>query len=59
MHALQTDGVWIGASQLRTGAGWSIKFVAPDGILLRRTLASIRRILTAVAPRLACDARKL
>lgn len=59
LHALQTDGVWIGASQLRTGAGWSIKFVAPDGILLRRTLASIRRILTAAAPHLACDARKL
>lgn len=59
LHALQTDGVWIGASQLRTGAGWSIKFVAPDGILLRRTLAAIRRILTAAAPHLACDARKL
>lgn len=59
LHALQRDGIWIGASQLRTGAGWSIKFVAPDGILLRRTLADIRRILSAVAPRLACDARKL
>lgn len=59
LHALQTDGVWIGASQLRTGAGWSIKFVAPDGILLRRTLAAIRRILTPAAPHLACDARKL
>lgn len=59
LHALQTDGVWIGASQLHTGSGWSIKFVAPDGILLRRTLAAIRRILTAAAPHLACDARKL
>jgi urease accessory protein len=59
LHALQTDGVWIGASQLRTGAGWSIKFVAPDGIRLRRTLADIRRILTPHAPHLACDARKL
>jgi urease accessory protein len=59
LHALQTDGVWVGASQLRTGAGWSIKFVAPDGILLRRTLASIRRTLTPAAPHLACDARKL
>jgi len=59
LHALQTDGIWIGASQLRTGAGWSIKFVAPDGIRLRQTLASIRRILTPFAPHLACDARKL
>ena len=59
LHDLQTDGVWIGASQLRTGAGWSIKFIAPDGILLRRTLASIRRILAVAAPHLACDARKL
>lgn len=59
LHALQRDGVWIGASPLRTGAGWSIKFVAPDGILLRRTLAEIRRILAPVAPHLACDARKL
>jgi urease accessory protein len=59
IHALQTDGVWIGASQLRTGSGWSIKFVAPDAILLRRTLASVRRILADVAPHLACDARKL
>jgi urease accessory protein len=59
LHALQTDGVWIGASQLSVGAGWSIKFVAPDGILLRSTLAAIRRILTPAAPHLACDARKL
>lgn len=59
LHALQCDGVWIGASPLRTGAAWSIKFVAPDGILLRRTLTDIRRILASVAPHLACDARKL
>jgi urease accessory protein len=59
LHALQHDGVWIGASPLRTGAGWSIKFVAPDGILLRRTLADIRRVLAPVAAHLACDARKL
>lgn len=59
LHALQRDGVWIGASPLRTGAGWSIKFVAPDGVLLRRALADIRRVLRPVAPHLACDARKL
>jgi hypothetical protein len=51
--------VWIGASQLRLGGGWSIKFVAPDGVKLKQTLAAIRRALTAVCPHLACDARKL
>lgn len=59
LHALQVDGIWIGVSQLRTGAGWGIKFIAPDPILLRRTLTSIRSILAAVAPHLSCDARKL
>jgi urease accessory protein len=59
LHALQQDGIWIGASPLRTGAGWSIKFVAPDGIHLRQTLAAIRRILAPCAPHLGCDARKL
>lgn len=59
LHALQRDGVWIGASALHTGAGWSIKFVAPDGIRLRRTLTGIRRELSAVASHLGCDARKL
>lgn len=59
LHALQGDGVWIGASQLRTGGGWSIKFVASDGVKLKGTLAALRRALTGVCPRLACDARKL
>ena len=59
LHALQGDGVWVGASQLRLGGGWSIKFVAPDGVRLRQTLAAIRRELTPLCPHLACDARKL
>jgi len=59
LHALHRDGVWIGANPLHTGAGWSIKFVAPDGIRLRQTLAAIRRILSVAAPHLGCDARKL
>ncbi len=59
LHALQTDGIWIGASQLHSGAGWSIKFVAPDSIRLRATLSAIRRVLAPIAPHLACDARKL
>ena len=59
LHALQADGVWIGASQLRLAGGWSIKFVAPDGVKLKQTLAEIRRTLVTVCPHLACDARKL
>lgn len=59
LHALQSDGVWIGASQLRLGGAWSIKFVAPDGVKLKQTLGAIRRALTGVCPHLACDARKL
>jgi urease accessory protein len=59
LNSLHADGVWIGASQLRLGGGWSIKFVAPDGVKLKQTLAAIRRILAGVCPHLACDARKL
>lgn len=59
LHGLHTDGIWIGASPLRAGSAWSIKFVAPDPIRLRGTLAAIRRILAPFAPHLACDARKL
>jgi urease accessory protein len=59
LHALHTDGVWIGASQLRLGGGWSIKFVASDGVKMKQTLGAIRRALFAVCPHLACDARKL
>jgi urease accessory protein len=59
LHALQGDGVQIGASVLHAGSGWSIKFVATDPVRLRATLASIRRLLSAEAPHLVCDARKL
>jgi urease accessory protein len=59
LHALQSEGVWIGVSSLRTGAGWSIKFVTSDSIRLRHTLAAVRRILAPLVPHLACDARKL
>lgn len=59
LHALQDDGIWIGATQLRNGGGWSIKFVAANGVQLRQTLAAIRRILTPCALHLGCDARKL
>lgn len=59
LNALQRDGVWIGASQLRLGGGWSIKFVAPDGVKLKQTLGEVRRVLSGAFPHLRCDARKL
>jgi urease accessory protein len=58
LRALHGDGVWFGVSALRRG-GWSIKFVARDGVRLRRTLREARRILAGRFPRLGCDPRKL
>jgi hypothetical protein len=55
---LQGEGLWIGVSALRRG-GWSIKWVARDGIQLRKALRDVRKILSAQFPRLACDPRKL
>jgi urease accessory protein len=56
--ALHGNGLWLGLSRLRLG-GWSLKFVAPDGIRLRQGLRDARRILATRFPRLACDPRKL
>ena len=56
--ALHRDGLWVGLSRLRRG-GWSLKFVAPDGMRLRQGLRDARQILAARFPRLACDPRKL
>ena len=58
VNALQGDGLWIGVSALRKG-GWSVKFVAADGIRLRGALRAIREILAVRFPRLACNPRKL
>ncbi len=58
VRALHGDGVWLGVSALRRG-GWSIKFVAADGLRLRQTLKQLRSVLAAHYPRLACDTRKL
>lgn len=58
VSALHGDGLWIGVSALRQG-GWSLKFVARDGIRLRQGLRDVRRILAPHFPRLACDPRKL
>ena len=58
LHALQAHGLWIGVSALRRG-GWSIKWVAANGVQLRQAFRDIRRILAGAFPRLACDPRKL
>lgn len=59
LYALQRDGVWIGASELRVPRAWSIKFVAADGILLRAVWQEIREILRPMAPQLRANPRKL
>lgn len=58
LRALHGEGLWLGVSTLRRG-GWSIKFVARDGVQLRATLREVRRILGTKFARLACDPRKL
>lgn len=57
--ALHGAGLWLGVSPLRRGGCWSIKFVARDGITLRKALASLRQILSAYFPQLAGNPRKL
>jgi len=56
--ALHGDGLWVGVSPLRRG-GWSLKFVARDGMRLRSGLRAARQALATRFPRLACDPRKL
>lgn len=58
ISALHGEGLWIGVSALRRG-GWSVKFVARDGVQLRRALKEIRAALAGSFPRMACDPRKL
>jgi urease accessory protein len=58
VSALHGGGLSIGVSALRRG-GWSLKFVARDGVGLRRALKEIRRALAPRFPRMACDPRKL
>ncbi len=46
-----TDGpLWVGVSRLRT-AGWTIKILARDGAVLRRTLAQVRATLLGALAR--------
>ena len=57
---LHGDGVWAGFSRLRGEAGgWSLKLIAADNIILRKTLRRVRQILVSSLPRLASDPRKL
>ncbi len=47
LHDLQGDGerdgpLWIGVSGLGGAAGWTVKVLARDGAVLRRTLARVR-----------------
>jgi urease accessory protein len=56
--ALHGDGLWLGISPLRRG-GWSIKFVAKNGIRLRQGLRALRQALAVRFPRLGCNPRKL
>lgn len=58
LAALHRDGVWVGASVLRTG-GWSLKLLAPDAVRLRQSLRETRVILARSFPKLRCDPRKL
>ena len=58
VNALHGEGLWIGVSPLRHG-GWSLKFVAADGMRLRSALRAMRQALAQRFPRLRCDARKL
>jgi urease accessory protein len=58
LDTLHGDGLWIGVSALRRG-GWSIKWVARDGIRLRQGLREVRKHLARYFPHLACDPRKL
>lgn len=58
VRALHGEGLWLGVSALRKG-GWSVKFVAADGVRLRRALKDVRAALAERWPRLRCDPRKL
>ncbi len=45
LHDLHDASRWIGVSRLDGGAGWSVKVLAADGAVLRRTLATVRATL--------------
>jgi urease accessory protein len=61
ISALHGSAVQVGLSVLRGagGACHSLKLVAANGDVLRRTMREVRRILSAHLPHLAADPRKL
>ena len=58
VRGLHGGGRWIGITRLRRG-GWIVRAVAPDGQMLRDTLAALRRRLAERLPGLQSDLRKL
>ena len=58
VRGLHSDDVWIGVSHL-TEAGWMIKVLARDSVALRKSLKSLRQILSEVFPGLGAASRKL
>ena len=58
--ALNEDGVRAGLSRLRGEVGgWSLKLIAPDNIVLRKTVKRVRDLLVGSLRHLASDPRKL
>lgn len=58
IERLHGEELWIGISALRR-SGWSIKFVAKNGVALRQAWHNLRAALATDFPRLSCAARKL
>jgi urease accessory protein len=60
LAALHNGSVWAGISELRGSKGaWSLKLVAPDNLVLRSTLKTVRQIMRPFLPGLESDPRKL
>jgi urease accessory protein len=58
LRGLHGDGLWLGVSALRK-SGWSVKWVARDGVRMREALKQIRAVLARTFPAMTCDPRKL
>lgn len=60
LQALHGGGTWIGTSRLRgPHPAYAIRLVAADGERLRQVHREVRRVLSALIPRLRADPRKL
>lgn len=58
IHDLASGTALVGVSRL-VAEGWTIKILAADSIVLRRTLRDVCVHLAALLPTLLCAARKL